>query len=312
MLSAGVSKECNEVTRVFAVIIAIIWLVTDVAVVGADQTDEAYIAEVNEWHAGRVDRLRSEKGYLSLIGLFKLNEGKNSFGTHRDADIVFDGKVPVIGGAVVIKDGAAFIEVEPGAEILRADEPVASGDTMLFDGETTELTMGTVSFYVIQRGNQLYVRARDSQSKLLRDFDFDALSRNRYPIDRRWRIEAKWEPYDPPKSITVPNILGYEDTEECEGAAVFELEGKTYRIDPMNASNGRYWFVFGDETSGVETYGGGRFLYFDPPDENGVVYLDFNKSYTPPCAFSPHTTCPLPVDSHVLAVKVDAGEKNIK
>jgi uncharacterized protein (DUF1684 family) len=66
----------------------------------------------------------------------------------------------------------------------------------------------------------------------------------------------------------------------------------------------------GDPTNGHGTYGGGRFLYADPPGEDGRVVLDFNRAYNPPCAFTPFATCPLPPDVNKLDVAVRAGEKS--
>jgi uncharacterized protein (DUF1684 family) len=42
---------------------------------------------------------------------------------------------------------------------------------------------------------------------------------------------------------------------------------------------------------------------------DGHVVLDFNKSYNPPCAFTPYATCPLPPQENRLAVRIEAGEK---
>ena len=70
------------------------------------------------------------------------------------------------------------------------------------------------------------------------------------------------------------------------------------------------WFVmFGDLTNGVETFGGGRYLYANPPGPDGTVTMDFNRAYNPPCVFTPHTTCALPPDENRLPIRVEAGEK---
>jgi hypothetical protein len=67
--------------------------------------------------------------------------------------------------------------------------------------------------------------------------------------------------------------------------------------------------IFGDATNGRATYGGGRFLGVPAPDEDGTLWLDFNRAYNPPCAFSPFTTCPLPPDGNRLDVSIPAGER---
>ena len=66
------------------------------------------------------------------------------------------------------------------------------------------------------------------------------------------------------------------------GRARFGFQGRECSLEPVD-QGGRLFFVFLDETSGKETYGGGRFLYADRP-AGGSVILDFNKAVTPPRA----------------------------
>ena len=70
-----------------------------------------------------------------------------------------------------------------------------------------------------------------------------------------------------------------------------------------------YFLPFRDATSGGETYGAGRYLYTDGPDANGKVVLDFNQSYSPPCAFNDFSTCPVASPHNRLATRIEAGEK---
>ena len=69
------------------------------------------------------------------------------------------------------------------------------------------------------------------------------------------------------------------------------------------------FFVFGDLTNRGETYGAGRFLYAELPGEDGKTVLDFNKSYSPPCAFNDFSTCPVASPRNRLKVRIEAGEK---
>ena len=79
------------------------------------------------------------------------------------------------------------------------------------------------------------------------------------------------------------------------GTVRFELDGQSFSLDALEGGDeGELFLVFGDKTNGPETYGGGRFLYTDPPREDGTVVVDFNRSYSPPCIFTPYATCPLP------------------
>lgn len=75
-----------------------------------------------------------------------------------------------------------------------------------------------------------------------------------------------------------------------------------------------YLFLpFKDETNGVTTYGGGRYLNMSKADtEDGKIIIDFNKSYNPWCAFSDGFNCPIPPAENHLPFPVEAGEKKYK
>ncbi len=131
-----------------------------------------------------------------------------------------------------------------------------------------------------------------------------------YRIDPKWRVEARFEPYDPPRRIPIANIIGTVDSMTCPGALVFTAGGREVRLDPvLEAPDATDLFIiFSDETSGSETYGAGRFLYAGLP-KDGTTVLDFNKAYNPPCAFTEFATCPLPPAQNALPIAVRAGEK---
>ncbi len=87
------------------------------------------------------------------------------------------------------------------------------------------------------------------------------------------------------------------------------IDGQVRRLACARGGSGRLWLVFGDETNGGETYGGGRFLVTGPVQPDGRVEVDFNLAYNPPCVFSPYATCPLPPDGNRLPLRIEAGER---
>ena len=94
------------------------------------------------------------------------------------------------------------------------------------------------------------------------------------------------------------------------GHVEFTLRGRALRLDPVLEGDApELFFIFRDLTAGKTTYGAGRFLYADPP-RDGVITLDFNKAYSPPCAFTDFATCPLPPRQNRLALAIEAGEKD--
>ncbi len=126
-----------------------------------------------------------------------------------------------------------------------------------------------------------------------------------------WRIKAKFEPYDTLKQIPIPTALGNIVKQPCPGALVFNINGKNFRLDPVaNSADENFFVIFSDETSGRSTYGAGRFLSVEKPDEDGFTFIDFNKAFSPPCAFSEFATCPFPPKQNHLSIDITAGEKD--
>jgi uncharacterized protein (DUF1684 family) len=269
-----------------------------------------YVKQIEQWRAQRVERLKSENGWLSLIGLHWLKDGRNTVGSAKDNDVVL-AKGPKRLGVVTVKDGKASIELDAKAEATIDGAKTTRQAELLDDSheKPTTVAFGTASFYLIDRNGRKGLRVKDSRAETRTKFaGIDA-----YKIDPSWRVEAKWEPFTPPHSLDIPTVLGTVDKMPVPGKAVFTRDGKTYELLPVleTPDAKELWFIFADRTSGKETYGSGRFLYADMP-KDGKVVIDFNKAYNPPCAFTPYATCPLAPPENRLALPVTAGEKKYR
>ena len=266
----------------------------------------AYQKEISDWQAWRLTRAAGPDGWATLVGLYWFKPGKNRFGSAADNDLVLEGKaVPAHVGTFTLDGKTITFTAAPGADIQSGGKPVTSSK-LATDAEdnTTMLTHGTVTFYAIDRDGRYGLRVRDTAADARLHFK----GLQYFPTDAAWRFEARFEPYAPMKQVSIINILGMEETMPSPGALVFEKDGKKYRLDAMlEDGETDYFIMFADQTSGKQTYGAGRFMYVKPP-QNGKTILDFNKSYNPPCAFSPYATCPLPPPQNRLPLAVTAGE----
>jgi uncharacterized protein (DUF1684 family) len=269
----------------------------------------AHKTEIQKWQNNRLASLTKDDGWLTLIGLFWLNEGENKLGSDpKNAIILPKDKAPSVAGSLWLEKGRARLAARPGVEITAGDKPVTGLDLKDDNDENgpTILKLGSLLINVVKRGERLGVRVKDTESRSRREFK----GLEYYPIDPKWRIEARFEPYQPAKTIPITNVLSMTDDEISPGALAFDVDGKTYRIDPILEKGETDWFVMiADETTGRETYGAGRYLYVSPPDASGKVVIDFNKTYSPPCAFTNFATCPLPPRQNHLPFRVEAGEK---
>jgi len=278
---------------------------------GSTLDTQAYRKEIQDWHAKRLARLTSEDGWLTLCGLFWLKSGENTFGSDSSNAIIFPpGKAPKRAGSVWLEHGIARLETRPGVQVKFRDSVVQSM-ILHSDGEgvtdPTILTLGSLSFYVIKRGDQIGIRVKDKENPARLNFK----GLEYFFPDPKWRVEARFEPYNPPKILSIATMIGTTEEDSCPGALVFEVDGKEYRLDPVfEAGNDKQFFIMlSDETSGKETYAVGRQLYADLPDARGIVILDFNKAYNWPCVFTEFATCPIPPRQNHLPFRVEAGEK---
>lgn len=267
--------------------------------------------EIEQWFQWRLERLKAPGGYLSIVGLFWLESGDNTFGSDPSNDFVFPDKAPGTMGMFNVDDGEVTVIVDPRVEITHEGEAVQN--LVLRDDHDEEgptvLEWGTMSWFVIRRGEKLLIRLKDPESENRANFGVLV----QYPVDDRWRVVGRVEYYTPTKYFETMNSVGIPAREWFYGAVVFELEGEKYRLDALHERGTEDWFIiFADETSGLETYPAGRYMYCKPPDENGNVVIDFNKSYNPPCAFSDYTTCLFAPPQNFLPIRVTAGEKSYK
>lgn len=268
---------------------------------------DAHRAEVEAWRLRRLQRLSRPDGWLTLAGLFWLDEGANSFGSDKANRVVLPAPAPPCMGELVLEHGSVRVRVAPGVALTARGKPVTEMALKTdADTEPTVLDYGPVGFYVIQRRDRFAIRVKNSQSPALLQFT----GLDSFPISEAWRFTARFERYDPPKDVVVPNVMGGADIEKCPGAVVFESGGKAYRLEPVIEQGSEDLFIiFGDKTNGLETYGAGRFVYVKWPDAEGRTVLDFNKAYNPPCVFTPYATCPLPPAANRLPIRIEAGEK---
>lgn len=90
----------------------------------------------------------------------------------------------------------------------------------------------------------------------------------------------------------------------------FDVDGSEVALTLLSQP-GRpgYFLPFRDATSGKETYGAGRYLDIEEPDD-GMVHIDFNLAYNPYCAYNEAYSCPLPPHENWLQVPIEAGEKD--
>jgi uncharacterized protein len=263
--------------------------------------------DVERWKSQRSASLTSETGWLALSGLFWLKPGENTFGSASTNALHLDNEsLASAAGTFVLEGDTVRFIARPDAGVTHEGEAVTSIELAADStGDPTLLKSGSLTFYVIERAGNLGIRVRDSANPLRTSFH----GLDYFPIDDSWVMDARFEPYEPHKKIPIVNIVGMREDMDAPGALVFSHGGHEYRLDALleDPADNELFIMLADATSGEETYGAGRFMYVPLP-RDGVVRLNFNRAYNPPCAFNTFATCPLPPPQNRLTVRVEAGE----
>jgi uncharacterized protein (DUF1684 family) len=274
---------------------------------GHTQSGNDIQQETDRWHARRIAALKASDGWLNLAGLHWLEEGMHSFGSDSTKSIVFPaGRIVKEAGRFERRGDVVVMHASKGSGI-RVNGKKAQVDTIFSPTMTVApaCAAGCLRWTIIKRNDRIGIRLRDLEHPSLKSFK----GVDRFPADSSWRVTAKLvtDPYT--RSIPITNVLGQVTQTPLVGRLHFKLDGRAFVLDALQEGD-ELFIIFGDETSGLDTYGAGRFLYADMPDANGKTILDFNRAINPPCAFTPYATCPLPPRQNMLQVAVRAGERD--
>ena len=262
-----------------------------------------YTDSIRAWQKHRDVGLRSENGWLTLVGLFWLTPNGNTIGSADSNDFVLPkGSAPGQVGRLQIKGQQVIFTNLGGSAVMVNGKPISSDVALSHDEEQPDtVKTGSISFFVIERSGKLGVRAKDSASPVLKNFK----GMTYFPINPALHFQAQFIPDE--KEIPILTVTGQREMQKSPGLVEFTYESKKHQLRAIYEGK-TLFFLFKDPPNKTATYQAGRMLN-TPLPQNGKVDLDFNRSYNPPCTFTPYATCPLPPKENTLSFSVNAGEK---
>jgi uncharacterized protein (DUF1684 family) len=284
---------------------------------------ETLLAEHEEWRANREVRLVTPPGGAVLwMGLWALLQGATHFGSDASLPIVLPLEdSPALAGTLRLRGQVVTLEPAPGSPIkMRTEDPEDEDKVIEMSitqplvlendrsGRTTVLALGSLGLRVHSEpgSDRLWLRAWDEDAPEIETFTLP----DYFPVVDRWRVTARFEPYDEPVMLRFPDVTGGEIEYRAPGELHFRVDGREHSLIATAGENSRDYFVLmWDSTSTVNTYQGGRYLHVDFPDEDGWTTIDFNRAYNAPCVFTAYSVCGLPPRANWLALHVTAGEQ---
>ena len=153
---------------------------------------------------------------------------------------------------------------------------------------------------------------KESDRRNFKSLDF-------FEINPEMVVTAKLIKSKKSKPFSMPTTTDRKPMYKKYGELHFELKGVQCVLEvyqnldfiKMPKYQNYLFLPFTDLTSGVESYGGGRYLDLQIPDADTVL-LDFNQAYNPYCAYNEKYSCPIVPKINDLDVEVNAGVKNFQ
>ena len=136
-----------------------------------------------------------------------------------------------------------------------------------------------------------------------------------FPINLKYSVMARLNRTENAEPFEIPTSSGRTQPYREYGKATFVIDGKSYVLTLFQNLNlikrpeykDHLFLPFRDETKGIETYGGGKYIDLRIP-KGDEIFIDFNQSYHPYCAYNAYDySCPIVPDENFLPVRIEAG-----
>jgi uncharacterized protein (DUF1684 family) len=263
-----------------------------------------YEDQILQWRAKRYDGLVRENGWLALAGLFWLNEGRNLIGSNPMCEVVLPERGPTFLGIVELKGKTARLQVAEGVKVQINGKPAQKFILKpTKDPKPSYVTWNDLCLVLHEHAGKYAIRVWDNQ----RRGRFTLPLLKWFPINKKFCFHARYTRYPEPKLSPQTDTFGEIVDDRLDGYVSFRFEGDTYRLDVTEQEDQRLFVKFRDLTSSKETYPPSRYMY-TPAVQGDKVTVDFNYSYSPPCAFTEFATCTFAPQQNYLPFRVEAGE----
>ncbi len=300
-------KQCDQFILLICLCLSFFYGVGLSFEAGPAGQSRTFEEEEKAWQKEQDEKMRAPDGWLTIAGLFWLEEGPNSFGTSSECKIQLpQDSAPAVAGSFFYRSGKVTVRAQEGVP-LRVNDVLITQSSLKSDAEggLDTVALKDLRMWIISRSGRRAVR--------LRDFNHSAWKNSHslefFAPDPKYKILADYILHEEPKTISVETEIGTTTEMVSPGYVKFALDGRELKLIGFSQGPKNLFIIFKDLTNGVETYEASRFMSAEILEGGDKVNLNFNRAYNPPCAFTPHATCPLPPPENILDVRIAAGEK---
>ena len=289
----------------------LIWSVVILLVSACNNTPDqsSYHLDLESWKENRLADLKGPYGWTSVVGLYEIRKSIQYIGKSDTNEFQLKGKAPGYIGTILRADSLITFRPNRNTQVV-VDENIIEEHIMLDDRHPDGPTLfshDNLQWHLIERQDRTFLRVKDTLSQYrqaLHEIPY-------FAVDTNYRVHARFVPSQT-DTLYYNNVLDMEFSTPIVGHLEFRIYDVNHRLGAFAGADGHYFIIFSDETTGVSTYAGGRYIYPKYADTEGMTIIDFNQAVNPPCVFTPYATCPLPsLDNH-MEQNINAGEKYIE
>lgn len=268
--------------------------------------EKEYESNVLAWQAKRYEGLVRENSWLSLAGLYWLNEGRNLIGSNPMCEVVLPDRAPTFLGVIHMQGKIVRFTAAEGVRV-KINGKLAQKAILKSTKEAKPsfITWNeNLRLALHMHMDKPAIRIWDNQ----RPERFSLPPLKWFPINTDFRLLGKYTRYPNEQQTRSEDTFGETVEDRVDGYVTFTYQGAKYKLDASETSDHKLFIKFRDETSHKETYPPSRYYYTEPVGQDGKVVVDFNYSYSPPCAFTEYATCIFAPPQNKLPFRVEAGE----
>ena len=266
--------------------------------------NNTYEKEVLQWRTAKYNALTGENGWLAVAGLHWLNEGRNLIGSNPMCEVILPERAPTFLGIAELKGKVIRFQAAEGVHLRVNDRSVTKAILRSSrDAKPSFITWDDLRLVVHEHNEKYAIRVWDNK----REKRFRLPPLKWFPVNKKFCFNATYTRYSKPKLAPMDDSIGEMSEDHFDGFVSFRFERKTYKLDVSETTTKKLFIKFRDETSSKESYPASRYYYTEPP-KKGKVVVDFNYSYSPPCAFTEFATCIFAPPQNTLPFRVEAGE----
>jgi len=295
---------------VFYFLVTNLFLTSGISANNAAEDQGAWLKSIHEsWAEEDKEFKNSPTSPLAGTSRFEINEPNTVYFAEEDGQLGWSLERTDLAAFSMINTGGQWklAGLEEDVSLAREDEAMPSG-SFLSAGDTLKAGRFTVAVYPSEEAITALVF--DPTTQRLKEFQ----TLDRFEANAKFALTAKIVKFETPEQLDLITGLQRFKKQYRYAKLQFEIDGTkleltAYKHVLEGEGSSSLFIPFTDKTSGKFSYGGGRYLFVDEPQEGNEVPIDFNLVINPLCSYASIYNCIVPTLENKLPIAILAGVK---